>query len=119
MNTASNEGWTTLRFSTRNGAYELFKLFGDMGTHIHFNDNLGQNCLHIAALFGHLGLYKAFLDKLKFHVLKADSCGWAALHCSARNGSYDLMTLFADMETDIHLKGKVTTVFILQHSMDI
>ena len=34
-----------------------------------------------------------------------DSFGWAALHCSARNVSYDLVKLFADMGTDIHLQG--------------
>ena len=78
-----------------------------MGTDIYLNNNSGRNCLHIAALFGHLGLCKTFLDKHKFDVLMTDSCGWAALHCSARNGSYDLVTLFADMETDIHLKDNL------------
>ena len=49
-----------------------------------------------------------------------DSFGWAALHCSTRNGSYDLVKLFADMGTDIHLQDTLgRNCLILQHSMDI
>ena len=49
-----------------------------------------------------------------------DSFGWAALHCSARNVSYDLVKLFADMGTDIHLQDTLgRNCLILQHSMDI
>ena len=107
VNTATNEGWTTLHFSARNGTYKLFKLFTDMGTNIYLNDNSGRNCLHIAALFGHLELCKTFVDRHKFDVLMTDSFGWAALHCSARNGSYDLVTLFADMGTDIDVKDNL------------
>ena len=89
LNTTGDEGWTALHFSARNGTYELVKLFADKGTDIYLNDNSGRNCLHIASLFGHLDLCKTFLDRHKFDVLMTDNCGWAALHCSARNGSYD------------------------------
>ena len=49
-----------------------------------------------------------------------DSFGWAVFHCSARNSSYDLVKLFADMGTDIHLQDTLgRNCLILQHSMDI
>ena len=107
LNTTGDEDWTALHFSARNGTSELFKLFADIRTDIYLNDNSGRNCLHIASLFGHLDLCKTFLDRHKFDVLMTDNCGWAALHCSARNDSYDLVTLFADMGTDIHLKDNL------------
>ena len=36
----------------------------------------------------------------------ADSAGFTALHYSARNGSYDVVTYFVKLGTDIHLKTK-------------
>ena len=104
VNTTTNEGWTTLHFSARNGTYKLFKLFTDMGTNIDVKDNLGRNCLHIAALYGHLNLCKTLIDKHNFDVHMADENGWTALHYSARNGSYELLTCFTGMGSNIGLK---------------
>ena len=34
----------------------------------------------------------------------ADNEGWAALHYSAKNGTYELFTYFSDLEVDTCLK---------------
>ena len=77
--------------------------FADMGIDIHIKDNLGQNCLHFAALSGHVNLCKTLLDKHNFHVDMTSNEGWTALHCSARNNTYELVTFFADMKADIYV----------------
>ena len=107
---ADNDGWTAFHYSSKNGSYELFITVPQR--------NDGSNCLHIAALYGYLNLCKAFKDKHDFDVHVADNDGWAALNYSEKNGSYELFTYFAEMETDISLKT-IKTVFILQHLMDI
>ena len=113
-----NDGWTAFHYSSKNGSYKLFKFFADMETDIYLKRNDGSNCLHIAALYGYLNLCKAFKDKHDFDVHVTDNDGWAALNYSEKNGSYELFTYFAEMETDISLKT-IKTVFILQHLMDI
>ena len=80
--------------------------FAGKGTDIHLKTDNGRNCLHIAAENGHLCLCKTLTFENKFSVHIADSAGFTALHYSARNGSYDLVTYFVDMGTDIHLKTK-------------
>ena len=103
---ADNDGWTALHHSARNGSYDLVRFFTDLGTDIHLNTKSGKNCLHIAALNGHLPLCKALVERHKFDVHMADNDGWTALHHSARNGSYDLVRFFTDLGTDIHLNTK-------------
>ena len=50
----------------------------------------------------------------------ADKDGSTAVHHSARHGSYDLWTYFADMGVDIELKLIMDgTVFILWHCVGI
>ena len=53
---ATNEGWTAIHFSAKSGNYELFTHLHDRGADINFKTNLGENCIHIAAQYGHLGL---------------------------------------------------------------
>ena len=101
---ADKDGWTPLHYFARNGSYDLFTYFADMEAHIYCKGNKGENCLHIAALYGHLNICKILKNKHKFDVHMADNKGWTALHCSAASGSYDLFTYFADIETDIYLK---------------
>ena len=91
-------GWTAIHYSARNGSYELLKYFADdPGTDIALQTNDGINCLHIATLYGHSNLCKKLIDEHNFDVHLTDNDGWAALHYSARNGSYALVTYFADM----------------------
>ena len=101
---ASEDGWVALHYSARNGSYEIVNFFAAMGTDIKLQTNLGWNCLHIAALHGHLTLCKILTNKHNFDVQIADNAGWTALHYSARNGSYELVNFFAAMGTDINLK---------------
>ena len=115
-----DNGWTALHFSTKNGNYQLVTYFVDMGIDIDLKNNDGWNCGRIASIYGHLNLCSKFIGKHNFNVHFADNNGWTALHFSAKNGNYELITFFTNMGADIKLKtnsGK--TVFILQHLMGI
>ena len=102
MHTVDDNGWTALHYSARNGSYELFSFFMDMGTDILVKDNLGRNCLHNAALWGHFNLCKKPMNKHKLDVNTATNEGWTALfNLSKINGTYVLFKLFTDMGTDI------------------
>ena len=100
----NDEGWTAIHYSARNGTYELVKLFVDVGIYIHLKNNLGQNCLHIAALYGNLSLCKALINNYSFDVNLTGNHGCTALHFPAKKGSYELVTFLNDMGIDIHLK---------------
>ena len=104
---ADNDGWTALHHSSKNGSYELVTYFADMGINIDCKDNLGWNCLHIAALYGHLNICKALTEKYNFDIQVADDFGWTALHHSVASGSYELATYFADKGTDIYCTNKL------------
>ena len=104
MNAADNDGWTSLHHSAWNGSYELFSFFANKGIDIHLKTKYGKNCLHIVALNGHLNLCKTLIKKHNFDVNAADNAGLTALHHSAIRGSYELVSLFANKGTDIHLK---------------
>ena len=69
------DGWTALHYSSRCGSYELFKYFADIKDNIYLKDNDGMNCLHIAAMYGHLNLCKILKNKHKFDVHIADNDG--------------------------------------------
>ena len=96
-----NEGWNAFHFSARSSSYELPSYFVDIGTDIDLKNNSGSNCLHITVLYGHLNLCKALICKLNFNLHINDNSGWTALHYSARNGSYELLTYFANSGNDI------------------
>ena len=100
-----NDGWTALHYSAQSGNCELVAYFAEMGIDIHLKTNDGRNCLHIAALKGHLNLCKMLIDKHKVDVNVADKRGWTAVHFSAQSGNCQLVAYFAEMGTDIHLKA--------------
>ena len=104
LNLCDKHGWTALHLSAQSGNYELVTYFADMETDIQLKANGGKNCLHIAALKEHLNLCKVLIKNHKFDVNLADKRGWTALHFSVQIGNYELVTYFADMGTDIHLK---------------
>ena len=101
---ADKNGWTVIHYSAIYGSYDLLIYFHDMGADIYVKDNDHRNCLHIAALCGHLKLCKILKDEHKFDLHMADKDGWKALHYSAKSGSYDLLKYFSDMGSDIYLK---------------
>ena len=90
FNIPDSRGWTALQYSVLNGSYKLFKYFSNMGADIHLKTNDGKNCLHIAALAGHLYLCKQLVEKHKIDVNMADNLGSTALHFSAQSGIYEL-----------------------------
>ena len=102
--TADNYGWTALHRSAQNSNYDVVKFFADNGTDIFLKMEEGNDCLHIAALNGHLKLCEKLVAEHKFDVNMVDNFGWTALHHSARNGSYELIEFFIKMGADIHLK---------------
>ena len=105
--TPDNDGWTVLHHSARKGSYELISFFVNMGSDIMCRNNIGLNCLHVAARYGHLALCKTLLDKHNFSIHMDDEKGRAALHHSAKSGSYELVAYFADLGTDIYCMSKL------------
>ena len=106
VNADDNAGWTALHHSAASGSYKLVSFFASRGTDVHLKTKNGENCLHVAALNGHLNLCKTLVDKHKFNVNADDNDGWTALHHSAASGSYKLVSFFASKGTDVHLKTK-------------
>ena len=104
LHMTDNDGWTALHCSARSGNCELVAYFAEMGTDIHLKTADGRNCLHIAALKGHLNLCKMLIDKHNVDVNVADKRGWTAVHFSAQSGNCQLVAYFAEMGTDVHLK---------------
>ena len=103
---ADSYGWTALHRSAKKGRYELLQFLTDKGTDIQLKTKDGQNCLHIAADYGHLNLCKTLVEEHKFDVQESDSYGITALHLSCGSGSYELVRFFANKRTDIELKAK-------------
>ena len=103
---ADKNGCTALHHSAVSGKYELFTYFADKTPDIHVKTNTGLNCLHIAALSGHLDLCKTLIDNHKFDVDISDIDGCRALHHAVKSGKYDLVAYLADKGTDVYLKTK-------------
>ena len=104
LHITDNEGWTAVHCSSQSGNYELVAYFVEMGADIHLKTDDGRNCLHIAALEGHLNLCKMLIDKHKVDLHITDNEGATAVHCSAQSGNYELVAYFAGMGADIRLK---------------
>ena len=101
-----NGGWTPLHFSIKNGSFDLFKYFLDMGSDIYLKTRNGSNCLQIAASNGHLNLCKTFVEEHNFDVHVTDDNGWAPLHCSERSGNSELFLYFLHEGSEINCKTK-------------
>ena len=99
-----DDGWTALHYYVRYGNIDRVTYYANKDIDITLKTNDGKNCLHIAALFGHLNLCKVLVGEHKFDVKMTDYDGWTALHFSARNGSYELFRYFIHIGIDINLK---------------
>ena len=106
VHTADYDGCTSLHHSAISGNYKLVTYFAEKGIDFYLKTNNEKNCLHIAAANGHFNLCKMLIEKCKFVVDIADNDGCTALHHSARSGSYELVTYFVHMGSNIHLKTK-------------
>ena len=99
-----NRGWRALHFSAQSGKYKNVKLFADKKTDIYIKTKGGANCLHIAAVHGHLNLCKTLIEEHTFDVRICDEYGWTALHYSVENGNYEMIKFFIDKGSNIYLK---------------
>ena len=75
-----------------------------MGADIHLKVINGWSCMNIAAVNRHSNICKAFVHQHDFDVHFKDNDGWTALHYSARAGSYELVSFFADTGLTFSLK---------------
>ena len=80
---ADSKGWMVFHHHAKNGNHQEIKLLFDMGINIHLTKNDGKNCLHIAALYGHLNLCKKLISDHNFNVHLADNEEYRAVHYSA------------------------------------
>ena len=103
VNITNNEGWTVLHYSARSGSFELTKIFIDTETDISLKIKDGSNCLHTVVVKGKSNLIETLVNKYKFDV---NDEGCTALHCSAQNGSYELINFFIKNGVDVLLKTK-------------
>ena len=103
---ADNKGWTVLHFSSEYGSNKLINFFVDMGTDIYLKTNDGDNCLHIAALNGHLSLCETFLCNYNFDVQHVNNKEWTPLHCSAKSGNFSLFKYILKKGSEIYCKTK-------------
>ena len=99
-----DEGWTALHYSAKEGSYQSVKLLLAMGTNIDLKINNGNNCLHIAAGYGHLNLSRILINKHNVDVQLPNNHGWTPVHYFAQKGSYGLVKTVADMGLDINIK---------------
>ena len=96
-------GVLPLHFFATTGNYKLFKFFAQKNNDIFVKTNGGFNCVHIAALKGHLSFCDALITKHKFDVQMASKVGFTALHISALYGRYDLVKFFVNKGAYIFL----------------
>ena len=101
---AGNNACTALHYSAKYGSYKLLRYFVDMGVDIHLNNNNGWNCLHIAALYGHLHLFKILINKQNFNICMPTIDNRLPLHCSAESGSFELFLLFFEKMSEEYCK---------------
>ena len=103
---SKDNGWMEFHYCAKKGSNDIIKFLADRGTDIHLKTIDEKNCLHIAALYGHLSLCEALIDEQNFDVNMLDNCGLTALHYSAENGKYQLVKFFADKVNDFYMKTK-------------
>ena len=106
FNLADDNGWKKFHYFAENDHNEMIKCFADTGTNIHLTTNDGKNCLHIAALNGHLRLCKALINSLNFDMNANDNEGLTALHCFIKNGSNQLIRFLKEKGADLYIKTK-------------
>ena len=75
VHVTDDDGSIAFHYSARCGSFELFRYFADMGVDINIKNNDGWNCLHVAALYGHLNLCKILIDKHKFDMHMTENDG--------------------------------------------
>ena len=75
MHEVNNNGWTALHFSAQGASYELVNFFIENESYIYYPTDDGENCLHVASLYGHFQLCKTLVNKHKFDVHETNDNG--------------------------------------------
>ena len=99
-----NSGKSPLHNSVENGHFELFQYFVEMGSNVYLKAKANQNCLHFAALGGHIKLCKTLIEKYGFDVSVTDDSGKCTLHYCAESGSVELFNYLVEMGSEVLLK---------------
>ena len=99
-----HDGWTALHYFPKSDSYELIKFVADIGIDVNHKSDREKMCLHIAAEYNHLNLFRTLISKHNVDVQLPDHDGWTALHYFPKIGIYELVKAVADMEIDINLK---------------
>ncbi|KUL87792.1 hypothetical protein ZTR_03187 [Talaromyces verruculosus] len=99
-------GWTALHYAVRRGYNSIVEqLFynmrygrGELAATVAVQDDLGQQCIHLAAERGDCGLVKSEEELLKVH--KECKDGQTALHRAVLGGSLEMVMLLPDVFRD-------------------
>ena len=109
INAANDNGWTALHCGLHNGNFELFQLLIENKSDIYSTSKDNTNCLHIAALGGHIDICKEILRTYEFDINAANDNGWTALHYGLCNGNFELFQLLIENKSDIYSTSKDNT----------
>ena len=99
-----NSGKCPLHNSVENGHLELFQYFLEMGSNVYLKTKENQNCLHFAALGGHIKLCQTLIENYGFDVSITDNSGKSTLHYCAESGSVELFNYLVKMGSEVLLK---------------
>ena len=75
-----------------------------MGSDVYLKTKANQNCLHFAALGGHINLCKTLIENYGFDVCVTDNSGKSTLHNCAESGSVELFNYLVEVESEVSLK---------------
>ena len=109
VNITDNSGKSALHYCAESGSAELFNYLVEMGSEVLLKTNDGQNCLHFAALKGHLDLCISLLEDYAFHVHVIDNQEVTPLHCSAQSLNFKLFMYLIENGSEIYPKTKDKT----------
>ena len=87
-----NRGWNTLHCAAQGGDTDIISLIHTHLPNIESKTGEGHTPLMVAALYGKLHVVKWFLEK-KAIVACESNRGWNTLHCAARGGDTDIISL--------------------------
>ena len=99
---SDDDAWSVLHFAAKAGNIELFQYLIDKGSDVYRQKGDGMNCLHIAALNGHLRLCKVLLEFYNVDLQMIDDNGWSVLHSAAKAGNIELFQYLIDKGSDVY-----------------
>ena len=101
-----HNGVSALLFAAKVGNLELFQYLLEEGDDLYREKNNGMNCLHVAAVNGHLRLCKVLLEKYNFDLHMNDEDGRSALLLTAEAGHLELFKYLQWKDSNVYRQGK-------------